>query len=725
MRKNSSNNTSAKRGSVNKKKTVYSAATAAKDSEARERYRSIIKDFLSILLIAVSCVIIIQFFNSGNTKIHHLIDISLIRQLGYFLGIYMALLCIINEFAYLFYNRRVKLNVVLGYVIILLNISMLFHNTRYAGSLATHIYMFLISYFIYPLLLFLMLAIVSVFAIALISRNPTTSITRSISSFIGSKIALSREEYINKQRKKKEKLNLARLQSIVEDKGAVPRLANVDQADKDETVAEKIVVNSPNHIPVRIRNDDTYFFDQLKDEDNNDTVSTKKKKADKSQDRPSGEIERKEKLTLSADKNKKAEENPEKNLDNTLLFNSGFTRQAQGKSNNSLKSGSDKTSFPISKAELESILPQLEKKPAESNTGENEREIAQNSEIINGVLAQFNIRAEVTGSVSAPSFTTYELKLYPKTPIRKITEIRNEIAYNLSTSNIRILAPIPGKVAVGIELANKIRRQIFLANMIDKISLGDSKLFLGEGNENKKIKLRLSDAPHMLIAGSTGSGKSVCMHVIIISLLLQNTSETMKIVMIDPKKVEMSLYKKLPHLVLPIATNKTSSVKAIDYVVNEMERRYSFLSEKGCGDAKTFNSNNDQNEYMPKIVLIIDEFADLMSTAKKDVENKIIRIAQMGRAANIHLVLATQRPTSNVITGLIKSNIPVRIAFHTVSALDSRIILDTQGAEALLGKGDGLLDTPVFEKPMRFQCSYISSEDIKVFVEKTVQLSSS
>jgi DNA segregation ATPase FtsK/SpoIIIE-like protein len=674
---------------------------------------------MAIFFIAVGCVVLSQLFGGKESSLHHFISSLLIATVGFLLGIYLSIALIINELGYLFYNRGLKFNVFIGYFITVLNLAIVLHSTKYSGALPVHLYELLISYFIYPLILFAILLMLSIFSIALTTRNPANKIMRKLYNYIHKKSAKATSDistiYAQKKNKKEQ------LRKTKEEQGidGHEQLNPIRDILKTQALplSDPIIAGQKAALPKANKwyggiDTDRYFFDQLKES----KLSAKKyidKKEESNLDESlqGGVIEEPINVAKEDTITNSEEKDSTNKLDETLLFNPGITEEeSKAKNNTATPKIANETNSPL--------LPTIEKQNVDYDIQRSNEETEKNSQIINNVLKQFQINAEVVGASAAPSFTTYELKLYPRTPVRKVTELKNEIAYNLSTSNIRMLTPIPGKVAIGIELPNKIRKQIILANLIENVKLADSRLFLGEGNEGKKVKLRLSDAPHIMIAGSTGSGKSVCTHTVIVSLLVQNTPDTLKFVMIDPKKVELSYYKKLPYLALPISTSKTSAIKAIDYVVSEMERRYTLLSENGFGSAKEFNKSTRTKNYLPMIVLIIDEFADLMSTAKKDIEGKIVRIAQMGRAANIHLILATQRPTANVITGLIKANIPVRIAFHTVSLLDSRIILDTTGAETLLGKGDGLMDTPVFEKPMRFQCAFISPDDIKKMIEQ-------
>lgn len=330
-------------------------------------------------------------------------------------------------------------------------------------------------------------------------------------------------------------------------------------------------------------------------------------------------------------------------------------------------------------------------------------------------LRSFGVNIQVKDVNCGPSITRYEAVLEPGTKVSKIQGLSEDIALALAATSVRIEAPIPGKSAVGFEIPNKKVLPVSFKEIIMSTAFKDSNLPLtmgiGKDITGKTVTTSLAEMPHLLIAGSTGSGKSVCLNTIICSLLFKYTPDELKFLMIDPKKVELNLYNDIPHLVAPVVTEPKKAATALKWMVNEMERRYQLLSDAGVKDIKTFNSNVKMTERIPYVVIIIDELADLMMAAPVDVETYICRLAQKARAAGLHLIVATQRPSVQVITGDIKSNIPMRIAFAVFSQIDARTILDSTGAEKLLGKGD-MLFTLKGGKLQRIQGAYISEEEI-------------
>lgn len=330
-------------------------------------------------------------------------------------------------------------------------------------------------------------------------------------------------------------------------------------------------------------------------------------------------------------------------------------------------------------------------------------------------LKSFGVNIQVKDISCGPAITRYEAVLEPGTKVSKIQGLSEDIALALAATSVRIEAPIPGKSAVGFEIPNKKVAPVYFKEIIQTSIFKESMLPLtigiGKDITGRTVVAGLADMPHLLIAGSTGSGKSVCLNTIICSLLYKYTPDELKFLMIDPKKVELNLYTNIPHLVAPVVTEPKKSATALKWMVNEMEERYQQLSEFGVKDIKTYNKNVANKDKMPYVVIIIDELADLMMVAPVDVETYICRLAQKARAAGIHLIVATQRPSVQVITGDIKSNIPMRIAFAVFSQVDARTILDSAGAEKLLGKGD-MLFTLKGGKLQRIQGSYISEEEI-------------
>ena len=351
-------------------------------------------------------------------------------------------------------------------------------------------------------------------------------------------------------------------------------------------------------------------------------------------------------------------------------------------------------------------------------------EMRTNAQRLNDTLASFNIDAHIINAVRGPSVTRYELELDRGVKLAKVTSLANDIALSLGVTDVRISA-IPDKISVvGIEVPNKSVSMVLARDVIGSEAFmeSDAKLSFAVGRDigGKCIVGDIAKMPHMLIAGTTGSGKSVCMNSLIISLLYKSTPEQVRLIMVDPKMVELQVYNSIPHLLIPVVTDPKKAAGALQWAVCEMMRRYRMMASVDVREMTLYNevaANNKDLETMPRIVVVIDELADLMLVAAKEVEESICRIAQMGRAAGIHLVIATQRPSANVITGLMKANIPSRIAFAVASAMESRIILDTQGADKLIGKGD-MLYAPLGQgKPKRIQGCFITDAEVQKVVD--------
>ena len=373
--------------------------------------------------------------------------------------------------------------------------------------------------------------------------------------------------------------------------------------------------------------------------------------------------------------------------------------------------------------------------PKKKKNSVNQSLIEKNIEILEKVLKDFNIIGKVVEVHIGPTVTQYELELHSGTKVSKLLSIHREIALAIATKDVRIQAPIPGKNTVGIEIANKETAPVSFREVLEKVpkSLDGSKLLcpLGKNIMGNVIWCEINKTPHLLVAGSTGSGKSVCINGIICSILMRAKPDEVKLVMVDPKKVELSGYNGVPHLMRPVVTDPKEASVALSKIVAEMERRYDTFSETKTKNIATYNDYvekknktlppDEQIKKMPFIVVIIDELADLMLVASKDVEASIMRITQMARAAGIHLIIATQRPSTDVITGVVKANIPSRISFAVSSSIDSRTILDMTGAEKLLGKGD-MLFLPMGEAdPERIQGAFISDDEIKRIIDYTVE----
>ncbi|MGX8794486.1 DNA translocase FtsK 4TM domain-containing protein [Fusibacter sp. JL298sf-3] len=336
-------------------------------------------------------------------------------------------------------------------------------------------------------------------------------------------------------------------------------------------------------------------------------------------------------------------------------------------------------------------------------------------------LQNFNVDASVVSVKQGPSITMFEVQLSPGIKVSKVVGLSEDIALNLATSQVRI-APIPGKTAIGIEVPNKTKSMVVMKEVLESEAFkqSSSKLSVGLGKDisGNPIIGDLASMPHLLIAGATGSGKSVCVNTIISSILLNAKPDEVKFLMIDPKVVELSNYNGIPHLILPVVTDSKKAAIALNWAVNEMTRRYKLFADSSSRDMKGYNKKAEKTgeELLPQIVVIIDELADLMMVAPNQVEDAICRLAQMARAAGIHLIVATQRPSVDVITGLIKANIPSRIAFSVSSAVDSRTIIDMGGAEKLLGKGDMLYYPVGASKPKRAQGAFMSDEEVEGLV---------
>jgi len=341
--------------------------------------------------------------------------------------------------------------------------------------------------------------------------------------------------------------------------------------------------------------------------------------------------------------------------------------------------------------------------------------------ILKETLAEFGIEAEVTGIRKGPVITMFEILPAHGVKISKITNLSDNIALRLAASSVRIVAPIPGKHAVGIEVPNERRSIVSLRELIESEHFRQTKMeipvALGKDITGEVQLIDLTQMPHLIIAGATGSGKSVCVNSIILSVLYKRTPEEVKLMLIDPKIVELKLYNDIPHLMTPVVTEAKKAFQALQYCICEMERRYSMLDGLGVRDIRSYNrrvrERNLAQEKLPYIVVIIDEFADLMQTTGKELEATLARLAAMSRAVGIHLVLATQRPSIDVITGLIKANIPSRIAFMVASKFDSRTIIDMVGAEKLLGRGDMLFSGAQDPFPVRMQGAFVSEEEVE------------
>lgn len=365
----------------------------------------------------------------------------------------------------------------------------------------------------------------------------------------------------------------------------------------------------------------------------------------------------------------------------------------------------------------------LDRIPSKGNFSKDE--VLEKGKIIENTMKNFGIDSKVVAINRGPVITSYELKPAPGIKLSRIVGLSDNIAMALASSDLRIEAPIPGKTVVGIEVPNKDKDSVALKELIEsqefKNSKSDIPLTLGKDVEGNILISGMEDMPHLLIAGATGSGKSVCINSIITSVIYKSSPKDVKLMLIDPKVVELSVYNGIPHLLIDVVTNPKKAAFALNWAVDEMEKRYEAFAENHVRDLKGYNkkmmAEGKEEEKLPKILIIVDELADLMMVASKEIEEYIARLAQKARAAGMHLILATQRPSVDVITGTIKANVPSRIAFAVASSVDSRTILDMGGAEKLLGKGDMLFYPSKYPKPKRIQGAFISDGEVERLVD--------
>lgn len=368
-------------------------------------------------------------------------------------------------------------------------------------------------------------------------------------------------------------------------------------------------------------------------------------------------------------------------------------------------------------------------KRGNKTSGESDAHLRETAMKLQQILQNFGVNVTVTNVSCGPAVTRYELQPEMGVKVSKIVGLTDDIKLNLAAADIRIEAPIPGKAAVGIEVPNKENSAVMLRDLLETAEFknSQSKISFAAGKDiaGKVVVADIAKMPHVLIAGATGSGKSVCINTLIMSILYKASPEEVKLIMIDPKVVELSVYNGIPHLMIPVVTDPKKAAGALNWAVAEMMRRYQAFAEQNVRDMKGYNEkaasspaiDGEELKMMPQIVIIVDELADLMMVAPGDVEEAICRLAQLARAAGIHLVVATQRPSVNVITGLIKANMPSRIAFSVSSGVDSRTIIDMNGAEKLLGKGDMLFYPSGYQKPARVQGAFVTDKEVQSVVE--------
>lgn len=392
--------------------------------------------------------------------------------------------------------------------------------------------------------------------------------------------------------------------------------------------------------------------------------------------------------------------------------------------------GADRASSDTEDSEEDGLkLPPLEilhANPQSASAASSDKELEQTAESLQSTLLEFGRSARVVGWIAGPTVTTFKLQPGEGERVSKISSLEDDIALSLAAQSVRIFAPIPGTSLVGIEIPNRKRQNVNLGDVLPYVKGGPLELAIGRDAEGTPVVADLAKMPHLLIAGTTGSGKSVMINSIITTLLMRALPEDVRLIMVDPKRVELAGYNGLPHLYVPVVTEPKQAASALQWAVSEMERRLKVFERLNVRKISTYNEKQAAGEFehydnppqkMPYLVIIIDELSDLMMVAGKDVEASIVRIAQLGRAAGIHLIVATQRPSSNVVTGLIKANITNRIAFNVATGIDSRVIIDQMGAEKLTGLGDMLFSKVDWGKPRRIQGCFVSDDEINEIVE--------
>ena len=379
------------------------------------------------------------------------------------------------------------------------------------------------------------------------------------------------------------------------------------------------------------------------------------------------------------------------------------------------------------KKESKYVFPSVDllNRPKPNNNMMSGNQLEERARLLEQTLNDFNVEAKVLNVTQGASVTRYEVQPATGVKVSKITGLADDIALNMRAKSIRIEAPIPGKAAVGIEVENEKAAPVLIRELIESNEFKHAKskisFVVGKDVSGRNVIADLHSMPHMLIAGATGSGKSVCINTIITSFLYKASPDEVKLVLIDPKVVELGSYNGIPHMLIPVVTDPKKAAAALNWAVNEMQQRYNKFAEIGAKDLASYNhsvsNSGDAEKVMPQIVIVIDELADLMMAASSQVEEAICRLAQKARAAGMHLIVATQRPSVDVVTGLIKANIPSRIAFSVSSQFDSRTIIDTAGAEKLLGKGDMLFSPVEANKPIRIQGPYISETESAAVID--------
>lgn len=474
------------------------------------------------------------------------------------------------------------------------------------------------------------------------------------------------------------------------------KLGEIIQSSLDSLFAKQKLADTYNQTEETVED-----YQQL--EENNQTESTR----DEKPDFDNKELDNEDKKKTETNNSKKGKSKSNKQQGNKEVEVTESDKELDIDRPDYMKNLIKKEVPPIS------LLSSKSQKPSSGD-------IKANVKTINQTMENFDLEVDMGEVQVGPTVTQYTLKPPSGVKLSKITSLSNNLSLALAAHPIRIEAPIPGKSVVGIEVPNQTQAQVTLKELLQDEKFEnrehDMMIALGKDVAGNVWFADLPKMPHLLIAGATGSGKTVCINTIIMSLLYQNTPETLRFIMVDPKRVELNHYDGLPHLLTPVITEPDKAVNALEWAVSEMERRFDVLSES---DSRNINSHNKKHpdDKLPHIVFIIDELSDLMQAASNEIESATIRLAQMARAVGIHLILATQRPTVDVITGLMKANIPGRIAFSVASATDSRVILDQKGAEKLVGKGDMLLSTSEMSQPKRIQGSFISEQEVNRVID--------
>ena len=519
----------------------------------------------------------------------------------------------------------------------------------------------------------------------------------------------------NAKERREERIQ-ARLEYEEEPEEETPRVRN--KIDKERIKAEKMANKKKKASSIDIPLDDEPLEDQITINLNEKKNSMKKYNHDDDELLPLG-MEEKNKLPMKKEEKIEPEVSSPDVIEANLFKTEEKVKEDKTKEvlvlEHTLTVEDEHYEFPPVQ-----LLSQGEERVAKSS----KRAITDSATRLQKTLYSFGVSAKVENVTVGPAVTRYELKPAEGVRVNKIANLADDIALNLAAESIRIEAPIPGKQAVGIEVPNKENEVVHLREIIESDDFVDhkSKLAFAIGKDvgGKEVVADIGKMPHVLIAGATGSGKSVCINTLITSIIYKAKPNEVKLVMVDPKVVELSVYNGIPHLLIPVVTDPKKAAGALAWAVQEMVNRYGLFAKKGVRDVKGYNEALDAEggaEKLPQIVIIIDELADLMMVAAKDVEDAICRLAQMARAAGMHLVIATQRPSVDVITGIIKANIPSRIAFSVSSQVDSRTILDMVGAEKLLGKGDMLFYPSGAPKPTRVQGAFVSDKEVEKIVD--------